>query len=86
MPRKPTSEEKPKPRLRRPKKASLPAETAAEPVTAPALDKAEIARLAHSYWLERGGQGGSAEEDWHRAEQALTARAAATKVSAVSRN
>jgi hypothetical protein len=75
MPRKPTSEEKPKPRLRRPKKASLPAETAAVPVTAkPALDQAEIARLAHSYWLERGCKGGSAEEDWHRAEQALKAR------------
>ena len=80
MPRKPTSEEKPKPRLRRPKKASLPAETAAVPVTAqPALDQAEVARLAHSYWLERGGQGGSAEEDWHRAEQALKARAASNQ-------
>jgi hypothetical protein len=77
MPRKPTSEEKPKPRLRRPKKASLPAETVVVPVTAqPALDQAEIARLAHSYWLGRGCKGGSAEEDWHRAEQALKARGA----------
>ena len=75
MPRKATTEEKPKPRARRPKKASLPAETQAAPVTAqPALDQAEIARLAHSYWLERGGQGGSAEEDWQRAENALKAR------------
>jgi hypothetical protein len=78
MPRKPTSEEKPKPRLRRPKKASLPAEP---PVTTsqPALDQAEIARLAHSYWLERGGQGGSAEEDWRRAEQAIKGRAASNQ-------
>jgi hypothetical protein len=77
MPRKATTEEKPKPRARRPKKASLPAETEGAPVTAqPALDHAEIARLAHSYWLERGGQGGSAEEDWQRAENALKARSA----------
>jgi len=76
MPRKLTSEEKPKPRPRRPKKASVPTETQA---TQPALDQAEVARLAHSYWLERGGQGGSAEDDWHRAEEALRARAAGTR-------
>jgi len=108
MPRKPTSEEKSKPRPKRPRKAASPAEPLAErlgasgaealpdserqpaqsrvtgeqavAVTArPALDQAEVARLAHSYWLERGGQGGSAEEDWHRAEEALRARAAGTK-------
>jgi hypothetical protein len=79
MPRKPTSEEKPKPRLRRPKKASLPAETQAPVAAQPAFDPAEVARLAHSYWMERGGQGGSAEADWHRAEQALKARAASSQ-------
>jgi hypothetical protein len=80
MPRKPTSEEKPKPRLRRPKKASVAAETAVVPTTAkPTLDRTEVARLAHLYWLERGGRGGSAEEDWHRAEQALKARAASNQ-------
>jgi hypothetical protein len=80
MPRKATSEEKPKPRPRRPKKVSLPVVTQAVPVTAqPSLDQAEIARLAHSYWLERGGQGGSAEEDWRRAEQALKARVAGSQ-------
>jgi hypothetical protein len=31
----------------------------------------QIARLAYSYWLDRGGQNGSPEEDWLRAEQAL---------------
>jgi hypothetical protein len=31
----------------------------------------EIARLAYLYWLDRGCQDGSAEEDWFRAEQQL---------------
>ena len=31
----------------------------------------DIANLAYSYWEARGGQGGSAEEDWARAEQEL---------------
>jgi len=31
----------------------------------------EIARLAYSYWQARQGQGGSASEDWFRAEQEL---------------
>jgi DUF2934 family protein len=30
-----------------------------------------IAKLAYFYWLERGGQGGSAAEDWLRAETEL---------------
>jgi Protein of unknown function (DUF2934) len=30
-----------------------------------------IARLAYSYWQARGFQGGSADEDWLRAEQEL---------------
>lgn len=80
MPRKATSEEKPKPRPRRPKKASSTAETHAVPVAAqPVLDQAEVARLAHLYWLERDGHGGSAEADWHRAETALKARAASNQ-------
>jgi len=32
---------------------------------------AEIARLAYSYWEARGGHGGSAWEDWFRAEREL---------------
>jgi hypothetical protein len=31
----------------------------------------EVARLAYLYWLDRGCQNGSAEEDWLRAEQQL---------------
>jgi hypothetical protein len=32
----------------------------------------EIARLAHSYWEARGRRGGSAEDDWYRAERELS--------------
>ena len=35
----------------------------------------QIARMAHSYWVARGQQGGSPEEDWARAEQELRSRA-----------
>jgi hypothetical protein len=38
----------------------------------PSLD--EIAKLAYSYWEARGGVGGSALEDWLRAERALQLR------------
>ena len=41
------------------------------PVAAIAPEHAAIARLAYSYWLARGCQGGSAEEDWLRAEGEL---------------
>ncbi len=34
----------------------------------------EIALLAYSYWEERGCQGGSAEDDWLRAEQVVLSR------------
>jgi hypothetical protein len=40
---------------------------------APKFD--EIARLAYSYWETRGYQGGSAEEDWRRAEEKLKSQA-----------
>ncbi|HUI53702.1 MAG TPA: DUF2934 domain-containing protein [Bryobacteraceae bacterium] len=36
----------------------------------------DIALLAHSYWEARGCEGGSAEEDWLRAERELTHSAA----------
>jgi hypothetical protein len=42
---------------------------------APRLETEEIARLAYSYWESRGCTGGSAEEDWLRAEQELRVRA-----------
>jgi len=37
----------------------------------------EIARLAYSFWEARGRSGGSAEEDWYRAQQELLALAQA---------
>jgi hypothetical protein len=40
------------------------------------LDPGEVAHLAYAYWEARGGQGGSSEEDWRRAEQELRARCA----------
>ncbi|HTS60508.1 MAG TPA: DUF2934 domain-containing protein [Candidatus Acidoferrales bacterium] len=36
---------------------------------------AEIARLAYAFWEARGRQGGSALEDWLRAEKQLIAKA-----------
>jgi hypothetical protein len=36
--------------------------------------RGEIARLAYLFWEERGGMGGSPEEDWLRAEQEILTR------------
>jgi hypothetical protein len=36
----------------------------------------QIAALAYSYWVARGYQGGSPEQDWLRAEQELLAATA----------
>jgi hypothetical protein len=35
----------------------------------------EVARLAHRFWAERGGQHGKDMDDWFRAEQELRSRA-----------
>jgi len=56
-----------------------------EPVAPPTVSKPDtpvegvqiqddIARLAYSLWEARGGNGGSAEEDWYRAEKEILAR------------
>ena len=37
------------------------------------IEHQEIARLAYSYWVARGCQEGSPEEDWLRAERQLRA-------------
>jgi hypothetical protein len=37
------------------------------------VSRDEIALLAYSYWVERGYEPGSPEEDWLRAEQELAA-------------
>jgi hypothetical protein len=44
----------------------------------PVAEREEIARLAYLYWESRGGEGGSAEEDWLRAEQEFLKKRAAT--------
>jgi hypothetical protein len=40
------------------------------------VDEHDVARLAYSFWVERGYQGGSPEDDWFRALQALRGAAA----------
>jgi len=37
----------------------------------PTMDHEAVARLAYSYWEARGFTGGSAEEDWLRAEREI---------------
>ena len=45
------------------------AEASDQPQRPPSHD--EISRLAHFYWLERGDELGSPNEDWLRAERNL---------------
>lgn len=44
-------------------------------VTAISVSHEEIARLAHKFWTERGGQHGNDAADWLRAEQELRGKA-----------
>jgi hypothetical protein len=55
------------------KKAPVAIVETAASASAPAAH-ADIATLAYSYWVQRGYQGGSAEEDWFRAEKQLLSR------------
>jgi len=64
-------------------RSTLPSETYSpsefqqpQAVKASEPTREEIARLAFSYWEARGYQGGSADEDWLRAEQELRSRTA----------
>ncbi len=54
--------------------APLPAESSAVVAPQPQASQEEISALAYSYWVARGCQGGSPEEDWLRAEAELRAR------------
>jgi Protein of unknown function (DUF2934) len=49
----------------------------AEVRTVPAPSPEEIAEVAYLYWVARGYQGGSQEEDWLRAEDELRQRSLA---------
>jgi hypothetical protein len=40
----------------------------------PTADRDEVARLAYTYWEERGCEHGCHEDDWHRAEQEIRKR------------
>lgn len=59
-----------------------PAQSATLPVDAKPIKDApthvvhaaQVAELAYSYWAERGYTHGAAEEDWLRAERALSGR------------
>jgi hypothetical protein len=57
-----------------PKKQATAASTAASAGETAVLQPEEIAKLAYSYWQERGGHHGSPEQDWVRAEQELLRR------------
>ena len=46
----------------------------ARPAESPQPTSEQIAKLAYSYWEARGCQGGSAEEDWFRAQRELLAQ------------
>lgn len=48
-----------------------PGSSVATAQTDPIIEREGIARLAYSYWVGRGCQGGSPEEDWLLAEQQL---------------
>ena len=51
-------------------------EVEAVTVSATAPTQEQVAKLAYSFWADRGFQGGSPEEDWLRAEQQLSALSA----------
>ncbi len=55
------------------------AEGGARAFAAAAPNHEEIAKLAYSYWEARGRQGGSAVEDWLRAELELRERSSSIR-------
>jgi len=61
--------------------SETPSSNPAPRVTKEVVDRQAIARLAYSYWVARGYTGGSAEEDWLRAERELRAGHAAAAVA-----
>ena len=56
-------------------KEIAPKRKAGARVTVISVSHEEIARLAHQYWTERGGQHGNDAADWLRAEQELRGKA-----------
>ena len=65
----------PRRRIVRPKESKKnPESVALTPVSEQIPIQDQIARLAYLLWEARGGYGGSAEDDWLRAEQEILAR------------
>lgn len=54
------------------------------PLPSPVPTNEEIAKLAYSYWVARGYQPGSPQEDWLRAERELRSRNAPGTQSAAA--
>jgi hypothetical protein len=52
-------------------KAMAAVASAGGPAVYTRSEQDEIAHLAYGYWLQRGGKGGTPEEDWLRAEKEL---------------
>jgi hypothetical protein len=78
-----TSARAAKPKTPRVKAAQHSKTASSEPVSVQtSADNAEeiIARMAYGYWESRGCQGGSALEDWVRAEHEFRHRVGATRL------
>ncbi len=58
-----------------PKTAAPKKKTSTAKATPISVSREEIAMLAHRFWIERGGQHGSHEDDWVRAERELRGKA-----------
>jgi len=60
----------------RPRKSSTPARqsTNGHEPSSYEVTRDDIARLAYTLWEQRGGEGGSPDEDWLRAENELRSR------------
>ncbi len=52
--------------------AAQASETNQEALSSAISKREKVALLAYAYWLQRGCQGGSPEEDWFRAEREIT--------------
>lgn len=69
-----------KPKTPRVKAAQHSKIVSTEPVIALSHPQEAIAQIAYGYWESRGRQGGSATEDWLRAEHEFRQRLAATRL------
>ncbi len=58
-------------RARARKSVKTATDMAVKPNGSPQPDPEEVARLAYSYWKDRGQEGGTPDEDWFRAEAEL---------------